>query len=175
MDVKELTAQLKEAIDKFNGQDVEVASLKTKLADMEQKMVLATADMSSSKRKELGEWNSEAEAKGFVDFMKNVLLHDSAELKQMSEGTDSEGGYLVPEEFLPTLVRLVEVYGLVRRGATVIPMSRDELNMPSLASGITTYWVGENSSITSSQPVFGQVKLVAKKVGGSYPCKFRTC
>lgn len=80
------------------------------------------------------------------------------------EGVNSAGGFLVPEEMDSELVILREEYGVFRREARVIPMSSDVRNVNKRRSGLTAYWVGEGAPITKSQSVFGQNKLVAKKL-----------
>jgi len=108
-------------------------------------------------------------AKGFVELAQAIFSQDLNKIKAMTEQTDSEGGYLVPEEFRATLVRLIETYGEARKMATVIPMTRDELRIPSLVSGVTVYWVGEGQNITQSQPTFDRVNMVAKKMAALVP------
>lgn len=47
----------------------------------------------------------------------------------------------------------------------MVPMGSDSMTIPRRAGGVTAYWVGENSQITESQKGWGQVQLVAKKLG----------
>ncbi len=82
--------------------------------------------------------------------------------KAMTGGTDANGGYLVPDEFRAEVVRMVEDFGIVRKLARVIPMKRDTLNLPKITSSVTVYWPGEATAGTASQPVLGQVQLLAK-------------
>ncbi len=87
----------------------------------------------------------------------------------MTEGTDSQGGYLVPEEFRAEIVRLAEDFGIVRKLCRVIPMKRDTLNLPKITSSVTVYWPGEATAGTVSQPVLGQVQLLSKTLVGLTP------
>lgn len=114
-------------------------------------------------------WRDEKQASDWVTMLKHVYRKENEIVKTMTEGTDSEGGFLVPTEFRATLIRLIEAFGLVRRKATVIPMTREEMHIPKLASGITVYWPGEAGSITPSQPVFDRVTLTAKKMAALVP------
>lgn len=86
--------------------------------------------------------------------------------KAMVEGTDSAGGFLVPEELRAEVVRLAEDYGLVRKLARVIPMRRDTLNLPKITASVVVYWPGEGNAGTESQPTLGQVQLLAKTCVG---------
>jgi HK97 family phage major capsid protein len=81
------------------------------------------------------------------------------------EGSNSAGGFLVPEEMDSELVVLREQYGVFRREARIIPMSSDTRNIAKRDTGLTAYWIGEGKAITKSQSAFDQIKLVAKKLG----------
>ena len=84
----------------------------------------------------------------------------------MSEGSDSAGGYLVPEPLQATIINLQEMYGVYQRNARVLPMGSETLAVPRRVSGLTVYYPGENTAITASDFVFGQVLLTAKKYAG---------
>lgn len=96
-------------------------------------------------------------------------------LKALGEGTDSAGGFLVPEEFKATLLARSLEKSVVRPYATVIPMTRDTMNIPRvvdtshashLFGGIVAYWLEEAGSKTPTDPKFGQIKLIPKKLTG---------
>jgi len=84
--------------------------------------------------------------------------------KAMSDGTNYLGGYLVPPEFSTDIIDLRETYGVARQVARVVPMSSDTLTIPRRTGGLTAYFVGEASTITTSDKNFDQVNLVAKKL-----------
>jgi HK97 family phage major capsid protein len=80
-----------------------------------------------------------------------------------SEGINSAGGYLVPEEMQSEIIILRNEYGLARRDLKVVPMGRDTITTPKLVSGLTMYYTSEGVAPTASQPVFSNVRLTAKK------------
>lgn len=82
--------------------------------------------------------------------------------KALDEGVDAEGGYLVPEIFIPELQRVIQLQGVMRPLVRKIPMATDTSNLPSLASSMTAYWPGELQIITQSDPAFGKVTLNLK-------------
>ncbi len=82
-----------------------------------------------------------------------------------SEGVNSAGGYLVPEEMENRIIILRNSYGLARRDVRVVPMGRDTMTTPKLVSGLTMYFVGEGVAPTQSQAVWTNVRLTAKKAG----------
>jgi HK97 family phage major capsid protein len=83
--------------------------------------------------------------------------------KDASEGVNSAGGFLVPEEAQNEIIILRNSYGLARQQLRVVPMGRDTITMPKLVSGLTLYFVGEGAAGTKSQPTLSQVRLTAKK------------
>lgn len=84
--------------------------------------------------------------------------------KAHTEGVNSQGGFLVPDEFENELVSLREQYGVIRRNARVWPMASDTLRIPKRAAGLTAYFVGEAAPGTESTQTIDQVNLVAKKL-----------
>ncbi|MGE4572516.1 MAG: phage major capsid protein [Candidatus Izemoplasmatales bacterium] len=108
----------------------------------------------------------ESESKG-REFMKWV--NDLASNKALTEGVPADGGYTVPEQFVPELIRLIEEYGYIRRFATRIPMNTNSLTMPSLTTGVTVNWVDEANAIPETQPTFSQVNLTNKKLAALVP------
>ena len=83
----------------------------------------------------------------------------------LSEGTDSEGGYLVPDEFENTLVRGLTENTVIRSHAHVITTSNGLHKIPVVASHGSAAWIDENGAYTESDESFGQVQLDAHKVG----------
>lgn len=80
-----------------------------------------------------------------------------------SEGINSAGGVLVPEEMENEIITLRNKYGLARRLLRVVPMGRDTITTPKWVSGLTMYFVGEGVAGTESTPVWTNVRLTAKK------------
>lgn len=99
------------------------------------------------------------------EFLKALYGRDSATLKALTEGTDSQGGYLVPKEFTAEILRLVEDVGVFRANARVLPMSKRLRDVPVLSTGVSAVIVGENTQITESDAAFGNAQLIAKKLG----------
>lgn len=85
-------------------------------------------------------------------------------IKAHSEGVNSAGGFLVPDEFESSLINLREQFGVFRANAKVYPMSRDTLLIPRRTGTLTSYWVGETKAATESTQTFDNVQLVAKKL-----------
>lgn len=104
-----------------------------------------------------------------VKFFKALWEGDKAAVKTMTEGTDSAGGFLVPEEVMADIDRAIDNLGLIRKLSRMIPMGRDTLNMPTLGTKPTVYWPGEANAGTASEAVLKNVKLEAKTAVGLTP------
>ena len=79
-------------------------------------------------------------------------------------GTDSEGGYLVPDEYERTLVQGLEEENVLRSLCTVIQTSSGDRKIPIVASHGTASWVDEEGTIPESDDSFGQISIGAHKV-----------
>lgn len=79
-------------------------------------------------------------------------------------GTDSEGGYLVPDEFERTLVEALEEENFFRSIATVINTSSGDRKIPVVASKGEASWIDEEGAFPESDDAFGQVSISAYKV-----------
>jgi HK97 family phage major capsid protein len=90
--------------------------------------------------------------------------HLGAEYRDMGGQVNSLGGNLVFEDFSNTIVRLVERFGVAMNVFQNVTMSSDTLLVPRRLTGVTSYWLGENSTITTSDPTATMVQLVAKKL-----------
>lgn len=79
-------------------------------------------------------------------------------------GEDTEGGYLVPDEFERTLVEALEEENIFRQLANVITTSSGDRKIPVVASKGTASWVDEEGQIPESDDSFGQVSIGAFKL-----------
>ncbi len=80
-------------------------------------------------------------------------------LRALVEGTDADGGYLVPEELRTEVWRVLPDFAVMRNIATVVPMATDTLKLNSLAARPYAYWTSEYASKSTTSAEFGQVTL----------------
>jgi HK97 family phage major capsid protein len=85
-------------------------------------------------------------------------------LAAQSIGTDSLGGFTVPDPLSDALINLIEDRGTARQKSQRIVMSADTWSVPKVAGQATIYYPSEASSITDSSVSFSQVQLAAKKL-----------
>lgn len=81
----------------------------------------------------------------------------------LSEGVDTDGGYLVPDEFDSKLVQKLYDDSVMRKLATVIRTSGDH-KIAVAGDAATASWVGEGAAIPESSTTFGQKALGAHKL-----------
>ena len=83
----------------------------------------------------------------------------------LQEGADSEGGYLVPDEFERTLVKALEEENIFRKLAKIIRTSSGDRKIPVVTTHGSAAWLDEEEQLTESDEVFGQTSLSAHKLG----------
>jgi len=93
----------------------------------------------------------------------------------MELGQDSQGGYLVPQEFRNELLQTALESSIVRSRSTFIPMQTNSLAIPAIVDddhstdyfgGIVIYRPGEGGTKTPTNPDFARVNLNLHKVTG---------
>ena len=80
-------------------------------------------------------------------------------------GTDTEGGYLVPDEFENTLVEALEEENIFRQMAKIIQTSSGDRKIPVVATKGTASWMDEEGAYPEGDDSFGQVSIGAYKLG----------
>ena len=80
-------------------------------------------------------------------------------------GTDSEGGYLVPDEFERTLVSGLSENNIFRTLAHVIQTTSGDRKIPVVASHGSASWVDEEGAYKESDEAFSQITIGAYKLG----------
>lgn len=87
--------------------------------------------------------------------------------RDLTVGPDSAGGYTVATNLLASsFIDLLNNRTMVRTmGARVLDNLVGDIKIPSMASGATGTWEGENDANAESSPTFGQVELAPNRVG----------
>jgi len=82
----------------------------------------------------------------------------------LQEGTDSEGGYIVPTEYAKELVKALYDESVIRQaGARVIPMNSDSMKVPTLTASSAAILTAEEAAYSEVEPTFGEVDFNAYK------------
>jgi HK97 family phage major capsid protein len=81
-----------------------------------------------------------------------------AEMRALSEGTDSAGGFTVPDIVSAQLIdRMRERSVVMRAGARTVPLDSDKTTLARVSADPATAWVAENASLTPVDPTFDAV------------------
>ncbi|QRN84844.1 phage major capsid protein [Clostridia bacterium] len=80
-------------------------------------------------------------------------------------GTDSEGGFLVPDEYENQLIQALQEANLLRNLCHVINTSNGDRKIPVVASHGSAAWMDEEGAFAESDDAFTQVTLSAYKLG----------
>jgi HK97 family phage major capsid protein len=159
----------------YNSMDTEQASLKTRadrmdavngihkdldtLRDSTQRQSIVTDGPAKGAR------SSAAYKSGFDQYArmgKNGLSFDI--LNALQVGTNSEGGYIVPEEFDAKLVEYLQDINQIRSYVNVVSTASDR-NIPVESSLGSATWTAEEAAYTESDAAFGLVVLGSYKLG----------
>ena len=100
--------------------------------------------------------------KAFWNGMRNKLSYDVQ--NALSIGTDSEGGYLVPDEYEKKLVEALEDEVFFRSLATVIRTSSGDRKIPIVTGKGEAAWIDEGGQFPESDDSFGQTSISAYKL-----------
>ena len=80
------------------------------------------------------------------------------------EGTDSLGGYTVPEEYSNEIIKLEDQDSIIRRIARIFPMGSEVRNLPKQLTNVAVTWTGEGLPKTETNTTFGRLVQTAKKL-----------
>lgn len=142
-------AGINKTIDRLNAQD----EVNAKLAQPTSDPIVDNIITSGAPKKD-------AKKEAFVNMLRGKVV-DS-----MSIGTDSDGGYLCPDEFESTLVTGIDDESVVRNLCYKITTDSGDRKIPVVAGHASANWTDEAAAYTESDPTFGQVSLSAHKLTG---------
>ena len=107
-----------------------------------------------------------ASAEYTAAFWNNIRSRNYVDIRNdLNIGEDSEGGYLVPDEYERKLVQALEEENIFRRLATVINTSSGDRKIPVVTSKGDAVWMDEAEQYTLSDDAFGQTSIGSYKVG----------
>lgn len=100
--------------------------------------------------------------RAFWNGMRNKMSYEVQ--NALSIGTDSEGGYLVPDEYEKKLVQALEDEVFFRSLANVIKTSSGDRKIPIVTSKGEAAWIDEGGQFSESDDSFGQTSIGAYKL-----------
>ncbi|WP_313120113.1 phage major capsid protein [Proteiniclasticum ruminis] len=106
---------------------------------------------------------SDAYKSAFWGAMRNKMNPSVQNALQI--GTDSEGGFLVPDEYENQLIQALQEANVLRNLCNVINTSHGDRKIPVVASHGSAAWMDEVGAFNESDDAFTQVTLSAYKLG----------
>jgi HK97 family phage major capsid protein len=114
---------------------------------------------------------------GFTDFLKAVARKDRSLLSELSlksangqsEGTDADGGYLVPVEYETEIIKLEKANSVARRLARIFPMGSLTRKVNRQLTDPTISWIGEAVNKPKTKATWEPVTQTAKKMACIIP------
>ncbi len=93
-------------------------------------------------------------------------MHNEVKVKaNLSEGSTTAGGFLVPEEFKAEIMRLAPQFGVLRRECRIIPMLYDVVRIPAAGGNAqSANWTNEAAQILQTNPNFREIALTINKL-----------
>lgn len=111
-------------------------------------------------------WNGREKA---CEFIQN-RFGDDIVTRALNTTVVSEGGALIPQDFMSELIELLRANVVVRAaGPTTVQMPMGNLTIPRLAGGSTAAYQGELDDISISEEQFDDLDLFAKKLTAMVP------
>ena len=102
---------------------------------------------------------------GLGQYLRSMVLGASSDLERraLAGGSDSTGGYTVPDVLSAQLVDLMRANNrAMEAGAMTVPLDSDVNHVAKLASDPTPSWRTENSEVQESEPTFSRVTFEPK-------------
>src|SRR3972149_4391311 len=164
-----IIAQITESQAKISKENEgKMAKMKVEKAEVDEGEVLIRT---TSKGKDLTMKRSAVENVGkLIKAMsqKNQKGIDEAmtKLEPLNEGTNAEGGFLVPTIWSNILVPIIDDVAIVRGLATVLNMTSNQLNLSVEATKPQMSWGAENANKSTTSMTFAQVTLTPYKLSG---------
>lgn len=93
-----------------------------------------------------------AYAKGVEDLGGSMSWLNEKGLKTMTGASQTGGSALVTPDYIPSLIRLFETYGVFERNAQIVPLGSSGGLQPKTDKLLTLYCPGEGGTITADDP-----------------------
>jgi len=101
------------------------------------------------------------------DVMRAMITGARTELERrvLSEGTDSAGGFTVPDILMARWIdRLRNALSVIRAGAVTVPLTSDTVKIARLLADPTAAWRSENAAVAESDPTFEAVTFTPRSL-----------
>lgn len=156
---KKMASAIKEelGLDKLNDA---VKNIQDQLTAKQNENVMKVL-VAKGESKELDKLESQEKAAAFAIAL---ITNNDVTLKALSEGVDADGGYTVPQDFYNRLLSEMMEATMMRSQVTVLPMSRNTIDLTMIDHGPDVYWTAEGATKTTTTADFSRKTLTAYKL-----------
>lgn len=171
---RDLTSDEQVQYDRLDARQAEIANIVKRAekvgqldAELGQALNVVTKLAPAKADGKAGDFRNSAEYKEALDTVLrrgNAGIIDPRVQNALQVGTDSEGGYVVPQEFEKQLLMALQDINEVRNWCSVISTASQH-HIPVESSLGTAAWTAEEASYTESDAAFSRVTLNAYKAG----------
>lgn len=165
---EELTRLIRESVAETVEERVRQAVDELGLREVENRILGVSAikyDPEKAVMERMGQFFKSVLATGQLPKGFQYNAHDQAVLRDLSAGTATAGGNLIPDEFVAEMIKrlpdLSELYPYVRK----MPVARLTGTLPSLSTDVSATWTTtENTDQGETNPAFGTVTWSIRKL-----------
>lgn len=105
-----------------------------------------------------------------AEIAKKTWGAESAEAKALAAQDAAGGGFLIRDELAGEIIEFLRPASAVRQlNPVTAPMDAGTSRLPKITGGSSAVYISENQNLVATQPAFGIVQPVAKKLGGLVP------
>jgi HK97 family phage major capsid protein len=136
--------------------DEKAKATEQKLLDLES--IIREPNLKNEKKEDLSN-----EMKAFEKLFINPEM-STVDRKYLRTDNNSQGGYLIPEDYILDIITKLEEKSVLRNLATKYRTGRDAIVIPKVNSNLEASWVGEGQEVPTTQPSFGSVRIPVNKM-----------
>ena len=104
---------------------------------------------------------------GLGQYLRSMIIGGKSDLERraLSEGSDSAGGYTVPDFLSAQLIDLARARSVcIAAGAQTVPLSSDQNRIAKLLTDPIPAWRNEGGAVAESDPTFGPIDLTPRSL-----------
>lgn len=165
VDEQEVYNKMEADFDNLTARQQRIEKLEKIEASIERKIEETASKRGINLDEKVGNKLASGEYKNAFDqYARKGRALDAPYLNALQVGTDSEGGYIVPQEFESMLITALQDINEFRGVCNVITTASDR-NIPVESTLGTATWTAEEAAYTESDAAFGTVVLSSYKLG----------
>lgn len=142
-----------------------IAEQKNQQAEIEQKLI----DRTSASNYNDASFQAKEQVKAFEKYLcKGEKSLNDSELKYLRTDSQTGGGFLVSSAISNEIIKNIVEISNIRSVAKINTLPKKSMDMPVSANRVTAYMLGEGQNATITDSAYGELKLVAKKMGAGF-------